>query len=353
MARHGYFSCLACHDSARGSGILNPYGQGIAKSVSLARGEMRPSKIREAFSFGGVASHALQLRGAVVQKKSDSPDRTDVFPMQFDYLSAFQLAKNVRFDSTIAQAPHQAKRPQVEGKSSLESSLKSDYYFRKILLNYKFDKNFRLAIGRDGLAFGFNIVDHTSFVRRDNKRGITDFFTQLRLDYENKTTKITPYIFMPSFQEAKNNRERGVGFRFETQVLLKGLSVGTSALYGETDSIERDTESLFSKYAWKDLVLLLQLDRTYRKVVQDNKGFLQTSGYSRIYYFLAEYLEVNTGFEFLHVRTPFFRREKLYGIGSSLKTSASTSLQFNGYKIIKSNLKDETLLITQLFINFF
>ena len=205
MIRHRYANCITCHYSATGGGLLNAYGKVIANEMSTFKTK-KTSKQRR-------WEHGVQAR--LSHFKASDRDRT--FPMQLDYLTAFQ-GKKVTFEGVLAKTP--------TDNLSEKPDFADQFLLRKALLTYRYSDRLYFQMGRDHLDIGLNLVDHTLFIRNNNKRQVDDFFSVLRANYYSSGYRLSPFVFLPSFQERYESNEKGLGIKMEkylTTVALEPL----------------------------------------------------------------------------------------------------------------------------------
>src|SRR4051812_4887953 len=84
--RHEYVTCVACHQSPRGGGMLTPYGRGIGASQAFFAREYEPvdlskSRFQRLVSAGGRVDHGALVRLLGVAQPGGE---RDLFLMQAD-----------------------------------------------------------------------------------------------------------------------------------------------------------------------------------------------------------------------------------------------------------------------------
>jgi hypothetical protein len=343
MIRHGYISCKACHFSARGSGLLSPYGKGISKAFSMGGGEYKPGSIAKAISFNGKMAHALQMRGAGLVKKN--PDESKIFPMQFDYLTRLEISKGVSIDATLARVPYNP--PALDHHT--EDNFATHFVFRKATVDIALDKKSSFSFGRDHLPLGIGLVDHTTYIKERNRMGVTDFPTQGQLNFWSGQHQSTLLLFAPSFQEAEGNGEFGLVAKTETMVFKK-LAVGANILAGRTQSIERWQLGQFVRYSAFSTVFLFEFDYTVRELRATGKSFSQFAVFFRPRYYIKDYLYFGASFEHVSRKQQFKMEESKYGPSMGLKLSRNLVLEFDG-RLTKREKSDQKYAMAQLYVN--
>ena len=328
MVRQGYVSCMTCHHSLSGGGLLNAYGRVLAGELSTFPGKKLPKKKKW--------DHGLQLR----MSHFKSTARTRTFPMQFDYLSAFK-GKKTGFEGTLAKIPKRQNDPQP--------SLDEQFYIRKALFTYTHNKKTIFQIGRDHLDVGLNLVDHTLFIRSNNKRSVSDFFSVVRGVFYTDTYKIAPYIFFPSFQEDYDNTEKGMGIKVEKYLTSYKTVIAFSQLVGDTSNLKRKESSFSFKTGFKKLYFLGQASFTHRTLDGSRTKFDQNTYLFSSYFYPFESFELQMNVEKLFVSSPFSRRSIRSNHGVKWRLFKNLSLEYNAKRNIDRS--DEFQSIYQIYFN--
>lgn len=347
MVSHGYFSCTACHRSATGAGILTEYGKGIATATSLVGGEYHPGGVKKWLSVGGKLDHTIQARLAHV----DTSRKDRVFPMQVDYLANLTLSEKNEIAFTLARAPNSARilgsDQTVEEAGGLHA-----YFVRKLLYTHTFDKKMQLQVGRDFVAYGLNIDDHSLYIRAQNKFGVTDFPTQIRFVWEEKTRRHFFSLLAPSFQEAENNREYGFAIKNEFTTFKKGPILGANALYGKTNVLTRYLVGAHVKIPLPGFLLLGQHDITFRDVDGQDQSYTQHISLARLIFTYFESFSPYVMVERLDQQGPTPNKRTQKGIGAALRLFGRLSLM-SDYRRTGEGRQKEEYIITQLYLNWF
>lgn len=347
MVSHGYFSCLACHRSATGAGMLNDYGKGIATATTVMGGEYHPGKVKKWLSVGGKLDHAVQVRIAHI----DHARKDRLFPMQVDYLGNLSLDEKNEIALTLARAPNSAKilgsSKTVEEVGGLQA-----YFVRKLVFTHAYSKSVQLQFGRDHVAYGVNIDDHALYIRSQNKFGVTDFPTQARLVWEEKTHRHFFSLLAPSFQESEDNREYGLAVKNEFKPFKKGPIFGLSGLYGKTDVLERYLVGTHIKAPLPGSLLLAQHDVTFRTVNSSAQTYKQHTSMLRLILTYFESFSPHIGIERLSLNGPIENKRTQKGIGASLRLFRSLSVS-SDYRVSGSGSSKEEYIITQVYLNWF
>lgn len=328
MIRHGYANCISCHFSATGAGLLNNYGKVIAAQVSTFGPKTNfPQKL----FHQGIQARLARLATTRQQR---------TFPMQLDYL-AVASGKKWQAEFTLAKAPSS------EGQ---KKSFNDELYVRKALLSFKRRKSILLQLGRDAIDSGLNVLDHTLFIRSQNRRSVEDLSSVLRGFYFHKYFKLSSYAFFPSYQESSRaDREYGYGAEFESYTPKLRLSGTLSFLSGESDSIKRQETTLALKKALWKLVFLGQGSFTKRKVLDSGSAFDQESTLFKTSFFPLDSIEAYSLVQKLFSGNPFKSKVTLYGHGLNWKPLPFLTLSYDAKRNIHTT--GEFQSIFQLYFN--
>lgn len=349
MVTKGYFSCLACHQSSTGSGLLNAYGRGIAKATSTFGGEYRPGMISTALSLKGRVNQQVQARVAHLDRKQG--DR--VFPMQTDYLAAMRVREQSEISLTVARAPKSA-RLKGGDQTVEEAGGLSQFFVRKLLVTQEVSESVAVEVGRDYVAYGLKPEDHTLFIQAENRFGVTDFPTQLRAIFEGERARHFLAFLAPSGQEAQSNKEWGVSTKNEWLLFEEDVTLimGLSGLKGRSDRIDRTLFGVHLKLGWGKLFFQAQLDQNNRVLQANDQSFKQITGFARMEWRLFEWFTTHMTREWLQVDDPFERRRQGFGVGGRWRLSESVS--FSGdYKESKLGRRVDKSFLSQAIFNIF
>lgn len=352
MVGKGYFSCLACHQSSTGGGLLTQYGRGIARATSLRGGEYRPGTLGKALSLDGKLTHQVQARLAQLDQKRG--DR--FFPMQADYLAAVQVGDSQAVRVTVARAPERAKllgrNETVEEVGGLSQFFVRQLLWEKRLEGEEDEGNWLIHFGRDHLAYSLNTDDHTAFIKAENRFTPTDFPTQLRFIFEGEKARHFFTGFGPSGQEVDSNREWGVGTKSEWLVLGDWAVAGVSTLYGKTPRLSRLLTGAHVKLGLGPLFLSGALDHTLRTLAGGGDSFGQFTALARAEVFLREWLSFSATKEWMSLDQPFERRREGHSFGARARVSESLALQAD-YKEWLEGTREHEFILGQLIFNLF
>ena len=150
--RHGYPSCTGCHVSPVGGGTLTPYGRGSSEAfISTWSVEHEGD-----FGYGALALPAGlalggDLRGVAIVTQDNTNHLTSTYiPMQADVEAAVTLLPGLL----------------VDGSAGLYGPERTAEY-RRLYLKIDPLPGLSFRAGRFLPAYGINLPDHTTWVRRD------------------------------------------------------------------------------------------------------------------------------------------------------------------------------------------
>lgn len=328
MIREGYANCMTCHISVHGGGLLNNYGKVISQELSTFGKTMMPTKRRY--------EHAIQAR--VARYENDSQVRT--FPMQLDYLSAFRSGPTV-YQATLAKAP--------KSKNGEKTNIENELYFRKLTVEHKVNDYITVIGGRDYLNFGLKLLDHTLYIKSNNRRGVTDFVTLLGISIQSERSQISASVYGPSFQEETNNQESGITGKYDFYLLPNKSVLSISALQGSTKEIDRSEFALSAKTSFFDFLLMGQIDHGERKINDSSRSFKQKASFVKLSYFPYQNLEFHGVKESLDIESPFLTKVEKEGYGIKWKATSFLSVEYDQKRILRTTATTQHMF--QLFYN--
>lgn len=338
MSRHGYNSCVTCHYSPSGGGLLNDYGKVISSAFSQRGKEYKEGSFKKSIRLHKKMDYALHMRMA--NFRNDKRSRT--FPMQFDFLTRVQIAKDTGLEVTIAKAPRQDEDPDAP-KNNVD-----DLYARRLLLTKKIDHLY-IQVGRDYHALGFRQPDHTVYNRSLNRNNFDDLPTLAGATYYQGKLSHKAYVFTKSFQE-KNVEDAEKGLVLKEEYTFGKNNTSFYGLYGETVNLKRYLIGNTFKIPISSFIFLIENNFTSRKSKLNGASFSQWTSMLQASYFITDFSELYVRFEKATREDPFKLDNTKYAIGLDYKFTMSTSLllQYRSEKLVN---KFEQSLISQVFIN--
>lgn len=314
MLRKGYSSCIACHTSPTGGGIMTDYGKMVSSGISMngVKEYVEPewkTKIR----LGGKVDHAAYLRLALL-----AGDRGDnIFPMQADYVLSYKHGNS----TLIAQA---GRAPGVYKRADAPQSEGEKYYFREFKVVHKISDNDYLTVGRQKQNLGILLEDHTAYNKSLNRFNVTDLATIVSYDRILDDYQYNISVFGPSYQEKVDNRESGASLSGRT--LIGSSQLGIGALYGKSNSVKRMVYDVLFKYPFAKFLFMFDAMNTSR-ILESGKSISQSTHYMRLSYFPIDSVELGVVNEKATQETPYEIKADVYGVMANLIMTRNISLR--------------------------
>jgi len=328
MVIKGYSSCIACHRSSNGGGLLTEYGKYISDTSSLV-------KIKKLDFKKESIDYALQFRYARI--KANSSVRK--FPMQADLLTSVDLKEIGSFFIDMARSPES----QVIA-SGIDSPRQSDlWFFRKAIYQYK---NF--FIGRERFNLGLNLVDHTILNKSLNRMNVSDLITSMGMKSISKNQSYRLFLVGPSFQENASNRESGIALDYR-KYLNTYLDIGFFSFFTKGKTIDRSSLGVNLKTSYSKWALFYEGIYS-RRSFRDKSTLDQNTNLVRLSFLphLSTLLFVN--YETARRNKEFKLDETRFGLGSRIKLWKWFSFQYDRKKV-KRNSVEENVSVAQVFLN--
>lgn len=339
MIRKGYTSCLGCHYSPRGGGILTDYGKMVAFSEApLKLRSLEESSLKKSLRFGGMMDHGVHLRVANV----DTEVSNDSFPMQGDYLNAFRFKNSVLL-TTLAKAPVRRSQSSVEKPAFIDT-----VYFRDLKLVHSLDNKHFFTLGRERQNLGLKLTDHTLFVKNYNKSNVTDIATFLSYDYVGKDYELTLSSFGPNFQEGIDNKE--YGGKVELRRKIARSVFGISFLKGKTNLVSRDLLGIFGKISPTKYISFFSENIMSSRKTSQNIEFSQRTHMIGVLLSPISSMEMSLSAEDIRREDPFYIDQQRAGMNIRQRIFPNLTFQFDWKRTFLSS-RNENILISQLFIN--
>lgn len=250
--RHGYLSCVSCHYSPTGSGLLTYYGKSISQELySSMSNSKQNSFMDEEPPWWRVGA---QLR--LMQLFTDTPSmqKARFFPMQTEVMAAF--SKN-KFTLVGSQSYW---RTIDSGSKELKP------YLRNLYGIYKYDDLWSLRIGKFRVGYGLGLPDHTTLTNQGMGWSYFHETQNAELILNNDNLVLATTIILPSHLMASDEE-------------FKGYSLGIDQMIDSKNKIGINLGRFF-----RDDILELQqnihtiISLSERTYVQGEWGFRQDHG---------------------------------------------------------------------------
>lgn len=155
MMRKGYQSCVSCHISPAGGGVLTDYGREISKDVLATWSrEGEQNVLHGAVTLPDFLKLGGDLRSLHTYTKTPSSKTNRWFVMQAN-VEAAVIIKQL---TAVASLDYDIQNPQVKGDEKYES-------FRHYLM-MQVNDYVSIRAGKFQKNFGLGIADHTTQIRR-------------------------------------------------------------------------------------------------------------------------------------------------------------------------------------------
>ncbi|MBY0516361.1 MAG: hypothetical protein K2P81_05605 [Bacteriovoracaceae bacterium] len=331
--RLGYASCTGCHMSSQGGGLLTPYGQGIATTQSLISSE--PSEDE------GEKKYIQAFQGRVLRLQEVEETRT--FPMQMDYLAQYKISENLRVEGILAVAP----KPKDVAPEDAKPAHKR-LYARSLLLSWV-NKQQRMSLGISSLPIGLGLIDHTSYVRANNRNQVTDLPLLIKHYFESLKFQSHTFLYAANPNEEKGNQENGVGSQIWFKP-IRHIALGFQGLSGNSPSIKRDLVGFLLKAGYGKFSYLAEVDRTWREIKEDKTEFRQWTWYQQLSFYPAEFLHLFTSWQGLEKDRAFLSRESRIALGAEIRLTKNLTFSFED-RVRKTGSINDEIKLFQLYLN--
>jgi hypothetical protein len=320
-----------------GGGLLTPYGKGIATTQSLISQE--PDESEE-----GRYVQAFQAR--VLNYKTETETRT--FPMQLDYLAQFKVTDSIWVSGILAVAPKPKNESPEDEKSPYQRLYGREVMVTWVLRAEGFSED-RLQLGLGALPMGVGLVDHTAYVRQENRRFVTDLPIQLKYYWGREKYFGHAFLYRPNPQEEVGNKETGHGVQAWWRP-IPHIAIGIQGLSGESDSILRREGGFLLKAGMGRFAYLAEVDRTWREVKDAQSEFRQWAWHQQLSFYAFEHLHIYTSLQGLERDREFLTRERREAIGAEWRIWKYITLAFESRTRVTPEIKEKSQLL-QLYVN--
>ncbi len=309
-----YRSCLGCHASPEGGGLLTSYGQSVAMAESFfvkSQAEMGEESPELKIFADRVR---LGLHARVMAVKPEGAELS-VFPMQADTFADWAVNDQHRVHMTLGYNG-------VRG--TVREGLTDYLALRRLYYAYRTETGFDLELGRDYAPAPLLVDDHTAYTRGETRHGVDDAVTLVRGYWGREDYDFSAFLIGPGFHEADENREYGIGGRVEYQP-RRELSFGAYSLSASSSALSRWHGSLFGRGALAERYGLLWEYSHVRRSFQRDGSFGENIVAFRPFVLMGPAL-VSFPVETLSIQAPFEDRRTKLGPRVDLRAFGHVSL---------------------------
>ena len=253
--RHGYFSCIACHSSPSGGGVLTPYGRSLSAELMSTWGTTKTSGLF--FTDDEDESKnipwwrtAVFLKGVQTRRNTPTVEKAQFIPMQADLETGYDQDKL----AIIVTGGYRAK--------DNSSQNLNEFFSRRHYALYRVNDNLNVRAGKFMFSFGLDGPDHITATRRGLgwDQGTESYNLEASYLTENFSTLFT--IISSSPDEKTFQKDSGVAVN-SSWYLFDNSKIGISAFQGE--------QSSYKRFVYGPYMILSLTDKLYL----DSEIFLQ------------------------------------------------------------------------------
>lgn len=232
LISHGYTSCVSCHVSPTGGGIVTPYGRALSdEAISIWSG----SETETQFLNGKVTLPPWLLLGGDIRAaqlhKDDPTIRKGVIIFMQADLEAVASINEWKIAGTFGLAQGKEK-----GTFTGES--------RRHYISYQATEKLSARVGKFFPAFGIKTPDHVIFTRKDLGWDQGNETYNAEMIYLSERYEIFLDGIYGKIDDSKAAREKGGSARFSYN-FLDSFNVGFSYFQGQTEESNREIFGIF------------------------------------------------------------------------------------------------------------
>jgi hypothetical protein len=302
MISYGYNSCVSCHASVQGRGLLNSYGRGIDSAQSYSTEDLTAKFLGHANDgaagqeswngrFGNVLADGVISSRVTERFDTENPD--PALAALYRQILFLDEKDDLRLNTEVGYLKNGLSETPLG--SHLAATGGDDFHLRKLVFEWRIESGDttgkELVLGRDYLPLGLQIEDHTAYIQHLNRGGIYDFPLQLKYFTWDEKSLASIYVHAPSFEEPSDRQEYGGGFLYE-RYPTRNLTIGTQGLIGFSDEADRLKIGPYVRWGISEKwALLAQADYTaFRDVGAGTGQGSQLTTYLQLFHHHTEWL---------------------------------------------------------------
>lgn len=229
--RHGYLSCIACHVSPSGGGVLTPYGRSVSAELMSTWGTAKTAGILfsnnedEKRNPSWLRANVF-LRGVQTYRNSETAESAKFIPMQQDFEAGVEMDRW----ALVTDVGLRAK--------SATSQSANEFFSRRHYVIYRFNDNWSARAGKFMFAFGLNGPDHITATRRglNWNQGMESYNAEVSYASERANSTLSIITDVPE----EKNIKKDSGAAFTHNFLIREHSkLGFNLYYGQQNSFDR------------------------------------------------------------------------------------------------------------------
>lgn len=287
QARKGFGSCMSCHVSPSGGGILNGYGKSISESISTW-----------AFEGSGRTDYGLTGEHDYLDYVDIGGNFRSIF-LKNEYAYSYIPMQR---DIEVALHPNEflslVYSRGVYGRTKVSES-------RRYYALFRIDRSLSFRLGRFNPAFGLGIPDHTASVRRGIGMDQGSESLNAELSYRNKHTEIFLTYVEGKDVTLNSSRERNVlSSEDKSELYLKASwfasrhsGLGVQYRYSNHFDEKDHLSGIYGWFSWnKRLTIMSEVNYQIDNDIEYMQRYIT---YTKCDYMIIDGLHLNYGYELL------------------------------------------------------
>jgi hypothetical protein len=290
MIRLGYPTCVSCHVSPQGAGLLNPYGKGIDLAQTLRADEPRDAEL---VPEGAVARFLYDTR--LTMGIDRDPESETEFGFGTSFRTAVALHPKHQVVYAFGVSSPTLSRTRRMGAASLGMS--------RLYWMYRPKEGLALVVGRDDLPSGLGLGGANSFYRRVDNPSVSSRPTQAKLFWWNKRWQVATYAYGPDGLESQPQFEAtGVGGVVGLNVWKDRAVVGLTTRVSKADAFDRQNGGVFVRLGLTEQFGVLAEYAVTERTLNTGRQLTHLAGHAEAFYVPVNWLQTALAVEHLATR---------------------------------------------------